>query len=312
MIQSATGFLTSRAITSRAITSRAMAGWLGVALAASLSGPARADEGGANLYLAGSFASMAAVPGVAGWSTSLTYYHATAKIQPVTEKADLAYAGVTYSFATPVLDGQLALSLFGAVGRMDVGIADIRNDTRLGIMDVTPAASLRWSAGNHNYLVYTLTNAPSGTYNASRLANFGIGHWGQDGGFGYTYYDKDLGYELSAVAGMTYNFENPKTKYQNGIDAHIDFSASKFIGTQYQLGLVGYVYQQVTGDYGRGATLGPFKGRVAALGPQAGYLFPVGGAQGYMNLKFYREFAGENRPAGWNLWLTISISPQGA
>ncbi|MHC2002326.1 SphA family protein [Methylobacterium sp. CM6241] len=277
-----------------------------------LTAPARADEGGANLYLAGSFASMAAVPGMPGWSTSLTYYHSTARVQNVSERADLAYAGITYSLPTPVLDGQLSLSLFGAFGGMAVAITDVRNDSRVGIMDLTPAASMRWSAGNHNYLVYTLTNVPSGTYNSSRLANFGIGHWGQDAGFGYTYYDKDLGYELSAVAGMTYNFENTKTQYQNGIDAHIDFSASKFIGDQYQLGLVGYVYQQVTGDRGRGATFGPFKGRVFAAGPQAGYLFPVGDAQGYLNLKFYREFEAENRPAGWNLWLTIAISPRGA
>ena len=53
-----------------------------------------------------------------------------------------------------------------------------------------------------------------------------------------------------------------------------------------------------------------FSGCVEGL--QAGYLFPIGGAQGYLNLKFYREFAAENRPAGWNLWLTISISTSGA
>ena len=30
--------------------------------------------------------------------------------------------------------------------------------------------------------------------------------------------------------------------------------------------------------------------------------------QGYLNLKAYGEFANENRPAGWNLWLTFSLS----
>lgn len=290
---------------------RALAGLLCAAAVLAPSGPARADEGGANLYLTGSFASMAAVPGVPGWSTSLTYYHSTAKAPGVSEKADLAYAGMTYSFATPVLDGQLALSLFGAYGRMAVSITDVRSDARAGFMDLTPAASLRWSAGRHNFLAYTLTNVPSGTYDVTRLANFGIGHWGQDGGFGYTYYDKDLGYELSAVAGMTYNFENPATRYRNGIDAHLDFSASAFIGDRYQLGLAGYVYRQLTADGGPGDTVGAFRTQVAGLGPQAGYLFPVGAAQGYLNLKFYREFAAENRPAGWNLWLSLSLAPGG-
>jgi len=31
--------------------------------------------------------------------------------------------------------------------------------------------------------------------------------------------------------------------------------------------------------------------------------------QGYLNLKGYGEFDAANRPAGWNTWLTFSISP---
>jgi hypothetical protein len=48
---------------------------------------------------------------------------------------------------------------------------------------------------------------------------------------------------------------------------------------------------------------------VLGVGPQMGFLFPVGDMQGYLNLKGYGEFASENRPAGWNTWLTFSISP---
>ena len=31
--------------------------------------------------------------------------------------------------------------------------------------------------------------------------------------------------------------------------------------------------------------------------------------QGYLNLKGYCEFAAENRPEGWNAWVTFAISP---
>jgi hypothetical protein len=31
--------------------------------------------------------------------------------------------------------------------------------------------------------------------------------------------------------------------------------------------------------------------------------------QGYLNLKGYGEFDAANRPAGWNTWVTFSISP---
>jgi FAD binding domain len=34
------------------------------------------------------------------------------------------------------------------------------------------------------------------------------------------------------------------------------------------------------------------------------------GAQGYVNLKGYGEFAAANRPAGWDAWLTLVISPK--
>ncbi len=44
-------------------------------------------------------------------------------------------------------------------------------------------------------------------------------------------------------------------------------------------------------------------------GPQIGYIFPVGYMQGYLNLKGYWEFEAENRPEGWNVWLTFAISP---
>ena len=75
------------------------------------------------------------------------------------------------------------------------------------------------------------------------------------------------------------------------------------------MGAVGYYYQQLTGDSGEGATLGPFKSRVAGIGPQFGYFFPAGRMQGYVNLKGYYEFAGENRPEGWNVWLTVAFTP---
>lgn len=45
------------------------------------------------------------------------------------------------------------------------------------------------------------------------------------------------------------------------------------------------------------------------IGPQIGYLFPVGEMQGYLNLKGFKEFGAENRPEGWNAWLTFALTP---
>jgi len=52
---------------------------------------------------------------------------------------------------------------------------------------------------------------------------------GVDSGFGYTYFDPKSGNEFSAVLGFTYNFENQHTDYQNGVDMHLDWGASKIL-----------------------------------------------------------------------------------
>jgi hypothetical protein len=155
-----------------------------------------------------------------------------------------------------------------------------------------------------------MVNLPVGAYDSARLVNLGLGHWSVDFGGGYTYFNPQTGNEFSAVTGFTYNFKNPSLQYQNGVDWHLDWGASHFVTKQFHVGTVGYVYQQVTGDSGSGATLGPFESRVLGIGPQVGFLFPVGSMQGYLNLKVYKEFAAEHRPEGWNTWVTFVISPE--
>ena len=104
--------------------------------------------------------------------------------------------------------------------------------------------------------------------------------------------------------------ENTDTDYTSGIDWHTDWGASKFLSKQLFVGLVGYVYDQVTGDSGSGDKTGRLKSRVIGVGPQLGYLFPVGEhTQGYMNLKGYKEFDEAHRPGGLNIWLTFAFSP---
>ncbi len=71
--------------------------------------------------------------------------------------------------------------------------------------------------------------------------------------------------------------------------------------------MVGYFYNQLSGDRGAGARLGDFKSRVNGIGPQIGYIFKMGEKQAYINLKGYHEFDAKNRPEGWNVWLTLSI-----
>ena len=240
--------------------------------------------------------------------------------------ATIGFVAPSYTFATPFLGGQAtAILLFGygnndtslnasATATTDIPPLSITRSVALsqdttGFTDLIPMFTDRWNAGVNNYMVYITGDIPVGLYSSSNLANIGIGHGAIDGGVGYTYFDEKTGHEFSAVAGLTGNFENHSTNYTNGIDFHLDWGASQFLTKQLQVGLVGYVYEQLTGDDGCAPVLCPFKSRVIGVGPQIGYIFPVAGMQGYVNLKGYGEFDAANRPDGWNVWLTFVLSP---
>jgi hypothetical protein len=319
-----------------------------IALLCCLTETAYADESGISFWLPGQFGSLAAAPAVPGWSGAAVYYHTTVAASGAAAAAreiqigrfaptvnvnlnvnlhappDLLVLNSTYTFATPVLGGQLAVGMTGLFGRSAASIdgtlttgfgpfATTRTgsigDSITSVGDLYPMATLKWNAGVHNFMSYMTGDIPVGAYDPNRLANIGIGHGAIDGGGGYTYLNPQTGEEFSAVAGFTYNFKNQDTQYQNGIDFHVDWGASKFLSKQVFVGLVGYLYQQVTDDFGQNPILGGFRSRVVGLGPQIGYLFPVGDMQGYLNLKGYGEFDAANRPSGWNTWLTFSISP---
>lgn len=306
------------------------------ALALIAAQPAAADEGGVSFWLPGQFGSFSAAPGNPGWSLPLIYYHSSTDAggsKPfrrggvlaagLDAHADLAIVAPTYVFGTPVAGGQASLGITGLFGRVKVETSATltspsggvqsggQSDTLESVGDLYPTASLKWNRGNHNFLAYTMAGVPVGSYSAGRLANLGTNHWSLDAGGGYTYLDAAKGRELSAVLGFTYNWENHDTDYKNGISAHLDWAASQFLSDRLHIGLVGYFYNQLTGDSGSGAVLGDFESRVAGIGPQLGYFLSVGAQKWYVNLKAYHEFDAKNRPEGWNAWLTLAI-PLGA
>jgi hypothetical protein len=240
--------------------------------------------------------------------------------------ATIGFLAPSYVFATPFLGGQASAALLFGYGNNDTSLnasatatidhpplsitrsVALQQDTT-GFTDLIPMFSDRWNAGVNNYMVYITGDIPVGLYSSSNLANIGLGHGAIDGGVGYTYFDPKTGHEFSAVAGLTGNFENHSTNYTNGIDFHLDWGASQFLTKQLQVGLVGYFYEQLSPDTGCAPVLCPFESRVIGIGPQIGYIFPVAGMQGYLNLKGYGEFANDNRPDGWNVWLTFVLSP---
>jgi hypothetical protein len=239
----------------------------------------------------------------------------------------LYLAAPAYTFATPVLGGQANVTVAIPYGRIQSSVdATLTGNLGLGgpgftigrslteavtgIGDLVPMGSLRWNFGVNNFMTYLTGNLTTGRYNQNRIANLGIGHNAIDAGGAYTYFDPKTGHEFSVTLGFTYNFENEHTNYQNGVDMHLDWGASQFLTKQWQVGVVGYWYNQLSCDSGSGDRVGCFESRVAGIGPQIGYVIPISKEwQGYINVKGYAEFAAQNRPDGWNAWLTFAISP---
>src|SRR6202035_5586954 len=105
-----------------------------------LSGAAYADEGGISYWLPGRFSSLAATPQVPGWSMAEVYYHTTVsafgavaaareiqigRFAPTVNvslnanlnaQGDVLLLNPAYTFATPVLGGQLAIGMTGMFG----------------------------------------------------------------------------------------------------------------------------------------------------------------------------------------------------
>jgi hypothetical protein len=309
----------------------------------------RADESGISFWLPGQYSSLAATPQVPGWAMGVVDYHtsvaasgdvaAAREIQigrfspnvnvnlnvNLAGQGDLVLISPSYTFAQPVLGGQLSLGVASYFGQNAASIAGdltvtagpliamrsgVLNDSLVSYGDLIPTATLRWNQGVNNFMTYITADVPVGDYDPTRLANIGLGHGTIDAGGGYTYLNPTTGNEFSGVAGFTYNFKNQDTQYQSGIDFHFDWGASHFLSKQVFVGLVGYAYQQITDDFGQPPAFGGFRSRVLGVGPQIGYIFPVGGMQGFLGLRGYGEFDAANRPSGWNTWLTFALSPE--
>jgi hypothetical protein len=309
---------------------------------------ASADEGGISFWTPGTYGALAAAPLPQGFSLAEVYYHAPVKgggdvaiarqvpIAGVTTKVpasldihigvgtDLLLSNPSYVFATPVLGGQAAIGLLIPYGRNKVSVdqtligprgpapfsfAGPSIDSVSGIGDLEPQFSLRWNFGVHNFMTYLTGDVPVGLYSPIALANIGFGHGAIDGGGGYTYFDDKTGHEFSAVLGFTYNFINPSTEYQNGVDVHLDLSLSQFVTKQLQVGMVGYLYNQASCDTGPGDLIGCFESRTLGIGPQLGYVLPLGDMQAYVNVKGYRDFDWAHRAHGWSGWFTLVLSP---
>lgn len=286
-----------------------------------ISGPAFAVEGGTSFYLLGSKTTMAGYVPPPGFYGVLQNYYYTGSADIDFETAGLEIEGGVDAdayIALPtamwvmdhdVLGGNLAFTLTTPFGgkRMEAGaIIDLLNANRnvstrqdnWAFGDPVLGSTLGWHAGKLNYSIGALVNVPVGQWELGNPVNIGFNRWVIDATAGVTYLDPETKIELSAAAGVTFNFENPDTDYKSGTEVHFEGAAMFHPSHTLSFGLNGYALKQITGDSGSGAVLGGFEGRVLALGPAVDFTFNVGNRPVVTNLRYFQEFNVENRLKG--------------
>ena len=247
----------------------------------------------------------------------------------VNATGDLGFVIPTYVFATPVLGGQASVSLMAAYGVVGTSLAgtlsgvvtgpfgnsvpfarsDTISDTTWGFGDLMPQFALRWNAGVHNYMTYITGDIPVGAYQSTACRILASDTARSTPAAATPISIRRPATSFPACSASPTISRIHATQYQSGVDMHFDWGASQFLSKQVMVGLVGYVYKELGCDSGSGDRVGCFQSQVVGIGPQIGFLFPVGDMQGYLNFKAYGEFAAENRPSGWNTWVTFAISP---
>ncbi len=293
-------------------------------------GPApRADEAGVSFWACGQYASFAAQPYDPGFNLGMTWYSyassadASLKIFNgrhalfnVNSAFNSLWLTPSYTPAGKVWGGTLTLNITGLFGYnrqsgtiqlQPSGLYVARGESLTSGGDLYPQACIAWSKGDHSWMAYLMGNIPVGSYDPGRYAEIGLGHWAADLGGAYTYASDTSGLEFSATLGFTYNWKNSDTQYQSGIDAHLDLGASKALSNGTTVGLVGYLYHQLTADSGPGATWGPFYSSAAAIGAQVGRTFTIGGTPVAVNLRGYHDIRADHRVQGYTVYLVASI-----
>jgi len=200
--------------------------------------------------------------------------------------------------AQQILGANWAMHAFVPLLNVDVTLPDpLGSDSNFGLGDIiVDPFILGWHSKNWHFIAALDIYLPTGAYDKDDLANPGRNYWTFEPVFAVTYLS-DAGVELSGKFMYAFNTENDDTDYKSGQEFHVDYTAAYHTGP-WSIGLGGYYYNQTTGDEGRGAVFGDFKGEALALGPQVQY--------GYKNmsftLKYQWETEVENRPEGEAFW----------
>lgn len=288
-----------------------------------VSSPVCAEEGGTGHYVPGSVATLIdTAPTQPGWVLQPLFLHYEgsfdgSKALPVAGvvstgldvSVDSITLGSLYSLESKVMGATYSAGVYFPFVSMDVtGSVDslIKTDSASGLGDITVIpAMLAWKSGNWQYTALLPVYTPTGEYEMGQLANLGVNYWTLDPTFGLTYANETSGLNAKFSAGITFNSENNDTNYDSGSVLHSEMSLQKVFPSKiglWGLGANAFLYEQISGDSGEGASNGDFKGRTMGIGPVLDYILPTNSGILVFELKWLPEMNTKNRVEGDYVW----------
>jgi len=282
-----------------------------------------AEEGGNGHYVPGSVATLIDLaPTQPGWIIQPLFLHYDGQFSgsrtlpiagEISTGLDATVNSVTlgglYTFEQPVLGAYYSIGAYLPYVWMDV-TGTVRNRSRTdkvdGFGDITLIpAMVAWKLNSWQFNALLPVYAPTGDYEVGRLANQGLNYWTFDPTVGAAFGSDKTGFNFAAHAGITLNTENEDTDYASGSVLHVEVSAQQLLplGPGFAgVGLNGYIYEQISGDSGSGATNGDFKGRSWGIGPVLSYILPTKAGTWVFEARWLPELETKNRLDGDYLW----------
>lgn len=154
------------------------------------------------------------------------------------------FASVNIPF---VLDQKLTTSTTIPADPTFPALKDGSHTSGFGDVQLVPFGLL-WDMGNFHLLAAQNLVLETGRYEEDKANNTGRNYFSYDEILGLTWLDEQAGREISFMAGLMINTRNDKTEYKTGNEFHVDFTFAQYLSKQFGVGIVGYVYNQVTDD----------------------------------------------------------------
>ena len=288
--------------------------------------PASASEGGASFYLLGSGGPGAGMlPPLRGifFDSTFFYYDGGTRadrqftlggnlVADVDATIAADFLTVLWVPSTDVLGGTLALGTAVPIARPDVNVGVVitsplgnqatinREDAATMIADPVLTAALGWQVAGVHLAATTTVNVPIGHYREGELANSAFHRWVADFSLAASSHrvSEGSGWDVSGKVGITFNGTNEATDYHTGTEFHAEAAVEYIASPHVSIGAQAYHFQQISGDSGAGAVLGPFKGRITGIGATAAYTFEIGRVPVTARARIFTEFGAENRMEG--------------